>query len=121
MSDSKQTEQTEQTEQTKHKLTNAERLEYITTNEYELTQLAIKSRLDYGDGALMIDLDNTASLENNEMNVNYCTNSYMKQCGVPQYITDVITSNIGKECVHFIYIDEDNKSIILEKRIGNST
>lgn len=98
-------------------ISNQEREDYITANEHELTQLAIQNKMQFGDGALYVELDNETDLSKREIKVMYFTAKLLQTSPQTKEILDVITSNISKECVHFIYNDKDGKSVIIEKQI----
>jgi hypothetical protein len=103
--------------ETSSPITNQEREDYITANEHELTQLAIQNRMEFGDGALYVELDNVTDLSKREIKVMYFTSKLLQLSKETKEILDIITSNISKECIHLIYNDENGKSVVIEKRI----
>ena len=99
------------------KLTDQERIEYISQNEHELTQLAILNRTEHGEGVLFLDLDDTEQVKNGTIKAMYFTVPFLSQA--PQFadIVAVATHARAQSSVHFVYNNEAGKSLIIEKAL----
>ncbi len=95
-----------------------ERLEYITTNEQNLTQLAIQNKQQLGTGALFINLDDPQALKDRNIKVMYLTAGYLATNAQFKDIVDILTSAKAKECVYFLYNDGHGISKLLEKQLN---